>query len=259
MTDALELPRSTVLALWLATSRRPLGDAAVRAVQDEDEPHEVTDGAPGDPLATTRPLSDAIAGWAGAGTLEAVAMAPVPGDVAGVPAAVSQQALEAGEVLLLHVDGTSLALVPHVVEFGSALEPGHLVTWHVTQVDDWRLRVQALGSLEDADRGLRQGLAQVTEALVRLDVAHWDTERADRVLSLRDAALPTWRLPDRLDARRARVLASAARLLAIVDVALRDDGGAVSLWQADQRTAALRDVDRLARRALTAATHARSV
>ena len=144
--------------------------------------------------------------------------------------------------------------MPEVSAFGSALEPGHLVTWHLAPVPDWLLPVQALGSLEDADRGLRRGLTDVTDALVRLDVAHWDDAHAAQVVALRDAALPTWRLPDRLDAHRARVLASAARLRAIVDLAARDDGGAVNLWQADQRSAALRDVDRLARRALAAAT-----
>ena len=50
-----------------------------------------------------------------------------------------------------------------------------------------------------------------------------------------------------------RVLASAARLRAIVALATQDDGAAVNLWQADQRSTALRDVDRMARRAMAAA------
>ena len=50
------------------------------------------------------------------------------------------------------------------------------------------------------------------------------------------------------------MLASAARLRAIVTLATADDGGAVNLWQADQRSTALREVDRAARRALSAAT-----
>jgi hypothetical protein len=52
-----------------------------------------------------------------------------------------------------------------------------------------------------------------------------------------------------------RVIGSALRLRAIVDLATADDGAAVNLWQADQRTTALRDVDRAARRALAVATH----
>ncbi|WP_444662022.1 hypothetical protein ACT17Q_09170 [Cellulomonas sp. CW35] len=251
----LDLPRGAVLALWLgATAARPAGSpvptAALRGVQGDDEPHEVVD-ATGSRL----DLADALASWT-APDLDVVALLPAPGDVAGVPAAVSAQALDAREVVLLRSAGRSLALVPEVTGFGSALEPGHLVTWHATEVPDWTLAVQGLGTLEDADRGLRRGLTDVTDALVRLDVAHWDDAHATQVVALRDAGVPTWRLPDRLDARRGRILASAARLLAIVDLATRDDGGAVNLWQADQRTAALRDVDRLARRALSAATFA---
>jgi hypothetical protein len=60
-------------------------------------------------------------------------------------------------------------------------------------------------------------------------------------------------LPDGLDGRRAAVLASAARLRAIVALATQDDGAAVNLWQADQRSTALREVDRMARRAMAAA------
>ena len=37
-------------------------------------------------------------------------------------------------------------------------------------------------------------------------------------------------------------------------LATADDGGAVNLWQADQRSTALREVDRAARRAMSAAT-----
>lgn len=253
MAEPLELTRSTVLALWLAAADG--GPAAVRAVQADDEPHDVAEPAD-DPLASSHALGDVLAGWAATppGDLDVVALLPAPGDVVGVPAAVSADALAAGEVLLVRTGGRYLAAVPSVTHFGSDLEPGHLVTWRVSEVPDWRLGVQSLGSLEDADRALRQGLAQVTEALVRLDVAHWDDEHAARVIALRDAALPTWRLPDRLDGRRARVLASAARLLAIVEVATQDHGGALTVWQADQRGAALRDVDRLARRALAAAT-----
>jgi len=57
-----------------------------------------------------------------------------------------------------------------------------------------------------------------------------------------------------LDPRRSRVLALAARLRAVVEVATADDGGAVNLWQADQRSAALRHIERAARRAVCAAT-----
>ncbi|WP_158068926.1 hypothetical protein [Cellulosimicrobium sp. CUA-896] len=50
------------------------------------------------------------------------------------------------------------------------------------------------------------------------------------------------------------MLEQAVRLRAIVELATVDDGGAVNLWQADQRSTALREVDRASRRAVGAAT-----
>ncbi len=44
------------------------------------------------------------------------------------------------------------------------------------------------------------------------------------------------------------------RLRRIVDLATHDEGGAVNVWQADQRATALREVGRAARRAVAAAT-----
>lgn len=252
MSDVLELPRSVLLALWLApdpSGARTDRAALLRAVQGDDEPHEVVVGDD-----SPVPLGDAIDGWLG-GPIDVAALVLAPGDAGAAPAAVSAAAIDAGECVLVRTPSVSLALVPEVQQFGSAYEPGHLVTWHATPVPDWRLAtVGRNGSLQDADRDLRQGLITVTEALVRLDVARWQADDADQVAALRDGSLPRWRMPDHLDGRHARVLASAARLRGIVALATRDDGGAVSLWQADQRAAALRDVDRMSRRAIAAAS-----
>lgn len=240
----LDLPRSVLLALWVA-SHDPV--RAVPAVQGDDEPHTVVD-ADG--------TSTSLAHWlAPLGPVDAVAgLLPVPGDALGVPAAVSAAAVDAGEAVLVHAGGTSVALVPEVRRFGSDLEPGHLVTWRVTAVPDWRLPLQGrLGTLGDAERELRQGLVTATEALQRLDVARWRPDAAALIGAVPRLELQTSRLPRDLDGRRARTLTSAARLRTIVSLAVEDDGGAVNLWQADQRTAALRDVDRVARAALCAA------
>lgn len=240
----LDLPRSVLLALWVA-SHDPV--RAVAAVQGDDEPHTVVD-ADGEPTTLARWL-------AALGPADAVAgLLPVPGDALGVPAAVSSAAVDAGEAVLVLAGGAGLALVPEVRRFGSELEPGHLVTWQVTPVPDWRLALQGrLGSLADAERDLRQGLVLATEALQRLDVARWRPDAAALIGAVPRLELQTSRLPRDLDGRRARTLTSAARLRTIVSLAVEDDGGAVNLWQADQRTAALRDVDRVARAALCAA------
>ncbi|WP_456817286.1 hypothetical protein [Cellulomonas sp. URHB0016] len=248
MDRTLELPRSVLLALWLSEpdADRP---ALLRAVQADDEPHTVR----GDDDETPGPLARLL-DRCGDRPRDVAAAVPAAGDPASVPASVSGAALEAGECVLVRTPGACLAAVPTVERFGSAIEPGHLVSWRLHEVADWRTGVLGTtGSLADAERELRQGLIDATEALVRLDVARWRPEAAEQIAGVRDAQLSTRRLPDGLDGRRVRVLASAARLRDIVALAARDDGGAVNLWQADQRSTALREVDRVARRAMAAA------
>ena len=252
--DLLALPRSVLLALWLqgvGTGSGPL-QRALAAVQGDDEPHEVSAGD--DAGLAGDALADLFTAWA-SGARDVAAVLPAPGDLAGVPAAVSRAAVDAGECVLVRTAAGSFAAVPTVEEFGSALEPGHLVRWEVTTVPDWRTALLAsLGSLADAERELRLALISATEALASLDVARWRPDAADAIAALRSDTGLRWPVPPELDGRRVRVLASAARLRAIVSLATADDGGAVNLWQADQRSTALREVDRAARRAMSAAT-----
>lgn len=249
----LDLPRSVHLALWLPHVH---GSAAVLvqavgAVEGDDEPHTVTLADDVPPL--TGPAFDRLVASWGAGVAKVAAALPAPGDVAGVPAPVSAAAIEAGECVLVSTPAGSFAAVPEVVAFGSAAETGHLVSWQVSRVPPWSLGVLAsAGTLEDAERDLRVALITATDALDALDIASWRPEAAE-ALTARHAT-PS-HLPPGLDPRRTRVLALAARLLAIIEVATTDDGGAVNLWQADQRSAALRHVDVAARRALCAATY----
>ncbi|WP_315097354.1 hypothetical protein [uncultured Cellulomonas sp.] len=256
MDLTLELPRSVLLALWLAdgSADRP---ALVGAVQSDDEPHSVQRRPAADEPSRDdvgdEPLSALLDACDGS-PRDVAAVLPVPGDPGATPASVSSAATEAGEAVLIRTPAECLVAVPVVQRFGTALEPGHLVTWEVSDVPDWRHAVHArTGSLQDAERELREGLLQATEALVRLDIARWRPDAAEAVAALRDLELPAWRLPDSLEGRRVRVLASAARLRAIVALATQDDGAAVNLWQADQRSTALREVDRMARRAMAAA------
>ena len=247
----LDLPRSVHLALWLPhADRSPSAtERALAVIQGEDEPHTVT--ADEDVPGTLSSLAELLNTWA----REAVAVAavlPVPGDVGGVPAPVSGDAIDAGECVLVSTPEGSFAAVPQVAAFGSVADTGYLVDWRVTRVPDWSLAVlAAVGSLPDAERDLRTALITATEALDSLEVAHWRPDAAEALAALR--ATPT-HLPPGLDPRRTRVLALAARLRAVVEVATADDGGAVNLWQADQRSAALRHIERAARRAVCAAT-----
>lgn len=248
------LPRSVLLALWLEALAAPAPDdvrRAVRAVQGDDEPHAIEDVSGSLPAGGD--LDELVAAWSGT-PREVAAVLPAPGDPLGVPAVATADAIDAGECVLVWVGHQGWAAVPQVIGFGSAYEPGHLVTWTVHRVPDWRRRaLGACGSLAEAEQGLGRALTTATDALAALDVARWRPDAADAIAALRGAPRLDWPLPDGVDARRRRVLVSASRLRAIVALATADDGGAVNLWQADQRSTALREVDRAARLAMSAA------
>ncbi|WP_344249538.1 hypothetical protein [Isoptericola hypogeus] len=252
--DPNALPRSVVLALWLGSVGAAPG-LVVRSVQDDDEPHTVT-GLPGSASGLgDAGLKELVASWS-AGPREVCALLPAPGDPGGVPAAANPGATDAGECVVVTTPAGSFAAVPEVTAFGSALEPGHLVRWEVVPVPAWSTLVAgALGSLADAERELRTNLVVATDALDTLDVARWRDDAADAIERVRRTTTAGWPVPT-LDGRRARVLQLATKLLAIVDLATADDGGAVNLWQSDQRSTALREVERTARHALSAATYA---
>ena len=241
---------------------------AVAAIEGDDDPHTVVFAADPGPVGmvgavTHQPqpvedgaaLADLLRHWAVAGAVAAAAL-PAPGDPTGVPSPVSALALEEGECLLVHdASGASWAAVPVVEVFGSEWEPGRLVEWRVTPVPDWRTTFLAtVGSLPDAERSMRATLSEAIGALDQLDVARWRPDAASALGALRSAPTLTVDLPDDLAARRIQVLVTAARLRRVVELATEDDGGAVSLWQADQRSTALRTIDRAARVAIAAAS-----
>lgn len=249
----VDLLRSVHLAVWLPHLHGSAGqlDRAVAAIEGDDEPHRVVADdieSPGDGLA------DLLDAWA-PDLISVVAVLPVPGDAAGVPPESSAEAVEAGEGVLVTTREGSFSAIPEIEEFGSVQEVGHLVTWRLRPVPSWSLGVLgAVGSVADAEAELRTALLTATEALDSLDVAQWHPDAADVISSLRSPVDPAWQLPSELDSRRARVIALAARLRVIVEFATTDSGGAVNLWQADQRSAALRHIDNAARRAMSAAT-----
>jgi hypothetical protein len=260
------LPRSVLLALWLGSGTGSERDVehAVRAVQDDDEPHEVAGLEPTDDAAAREAaareadgassgVGPLVAAWCDADTV--VALLPEAGRAGAVPAEVSHAAVEAGECVLVERGERAFAAVPDVRRFGSDLEPGHLVRWDVREVEPWRTRVLgAVGTVEDAERDLRAALLTGTEALDSLDVASWREDAADAIARLRAPVDLRGHAPEGLDPRRARALSQAVRLRTIVELATQDDGGAVNVWQSDQRGAALRSVGGAARRALEAAT-----
>jgi hypothetical protein len=276
----LELPRSALLTAWgaAALDGRVGVATAVRAVTGDDGPHTVA--AADRSSVTATDLSELLVALRAAPVRGLRLVLPVPGDALGLPgpAEFNRAALEAGECVLTEpvpaggsaggVAGGSAAgegsrvaggdppawgLVPEVTTYGSVWEPGHLVTWRVRRVAP--RRVTDVGSVREAERELREAMREATEALARLDVARWREDAAARVAGVRDGGLPAGALPPGTPPRCVQVLATAARVHAIVALAGEDDGAAVSGWEAQRRAQALRGLEAVARRAVVAAVN----
>lgn len=238
MRTTTALPRSADLALWFtawATGRASL-DEARDAVVGSDAAHHVV-GLPGEDDAV--PMILALGRLRASGATGAGLALPVPGDPLGLagPAAFNGDALEAEEAVVLEeVDG---GLVPHVTGAG--------VVWRFHPAVSRRQVPQP----SEADTALRGALLETADTLADLDVARWRPEVADELINLRrtsDLVFPPGSAP-----RVVRLASLAARCRTIVDLALDDDGGAVSAGEADRRRAALTPLDHAARRGLVAA------
>lgn len=230
--------------MWIAHSDAR-GDwlaPAVEAISGDDEPHRT---------AEAEPLAALLARFADAHVHSPVlAPLPVPHDPSGIGGPAGIAAVDAGECL---VCPSSLVAVPDVLAFGSALEPGAMVTWEVFEQQS----NPPLATPADGRRIVAEALVVAVDALESVDVARWRPEAADDIAALATNDVPasiTRVLPPALDPRRRELLGRAARLEAIADLALVDDGAAVNLWQADQRGAALRHVVTAARSAMVAAS-----
>ena len=164
---------------------------------------------------------------------------PAEGDPVGLggPTDFNTAGLEAGEAVV--VLGTGLGLVPGRV--------GAAVTWQAYRADR-----RPLPDVGEADRSLREALLLVADELARLEVAQWRPEVADRLSNLRRR--PRLAPPDGVPPRCVDLASRALQALDIVDLALGDEGGALTSYEADARRRALVPLARAARRALVAAS-----
>ncbi len=231
------LPDAARLAWWGTAWLRGLvvTDLFLDAVTGGDALHEVRD-ADGDGTGST--LIDALLDIRNLGGDSIGLALPVEGDLLGLggPGALNADALEAGEAA---VSGTAgIALVPHRV--------GRAVLWR--QHPAARRQLPDVG---EADRGLRAALLESADALAALDVARWRPEVADELMDARRvAALDA---PDGTPPRCVELAGRGLRCEIIVDLALADDGGAVTTLEMTARRDALRPLERAARRAVVAA------
>lgn len=203
------------------------------------------------------------------GTARLRLVLPVPGDALGLsgPASVTERAVAAGAAVLTvppETPPTELLPSSAAAAANGTGSPSSRVTALVPETSRaqvlWHTMAAAAGGesalpdLPTAERALKEGLIEVTETLVALDVARSDPRAAEALASLReDPHLP---LAPGHPARGVRVLFQAWRLLAIVDVATRNEGGAVTRGEMSSRREALSGLAATARHALAAAASA---
>jgi len=231
------LPSSARLAWWGTAWLRGhvVTDLVVDAVLGDDATHAVA-GLPGSDVTET--LVVALGRLRAAGASGIGAAFPAEGDPVGLggPADFNAEALEVGQAVV--VADIGLGLIPR--------RTGAAVTW--TTHPAARRQLPDVG---EADRGLRAALVESANALARLDVARWRPEVADELLNLRHRSPVA--APAGVPTRCVDLAARALQAVGIVDLALADDGGAVSVAEIAAREAALLPLARAGRRALVAA------
>ncbi|SFI63730.1 hypothetical protein [Nocardioides psychrotolerans] len=211
-----------------------VADQLLDAVLEDSVAHVVSgiDGVDGDSILGALARLRALGAHAFGATF------PAEGDLVGLggPAEFNRAALEVGEGVV--AVGAGIGLTPRAV--GPAYEwVAHLAA--PRQVPD----------VGEADRALRAALLHASEDLAALEVAKWRPEVADRLLNLRHRT--TYVAPPGVPDRCIDLAARGQQALEIVEIALEDDGGALSVVEIEQRRAALVPLERAGRRALVAA------
>ncbi|MCC2279149.1 hypothetical protein LKL35_27525 [Streptomyces sp. ET3-23] len=253
--------RSGRLAAWgnalLAGFVAP--DDAAHHITADDAVHRVA-GLPGEPGPVG--LTLALGRLRALGATGLRLALPVPGHPLGLsgPPEFNARAMEAEEAVV--VSGVALGLVPEVAEAGPAGDVHVEVVWHCMPVRE--APPADVPSLGEAERELAEALREATEVLTRLDVAG-SGPVAQAALEAYRARAEAGRevLAPGYPPRAVRVLELAQRVGALVSIAYepgdregREHGGAVSASEIAARAAALRPVERTARRAQVAAYNA---
>ena len=257
-----DLPRSAALAAWGSAVLAGAAsiDDAVSAVQADDLPHSLDLAAvPLDPPVDG--LVGLFAGLRRAGVTRLRLHLPVEGDLAGLPGppAFNTAALEVGECVVTE-DGLPCGFVPSVVQHGhpeaddEALDTATSVVWRGFAISPVG-HMAGHSDLSECRQSLLTTLAEASDDLERLDTVNWGGDPAPGLDRVRHRSVSAG-MPPGTPGRAAQVLDLAWRVRAVVELAQRDDGGAVNAWETGQRQHALRRLDVVSRHAVVAAVNA---
>jgi hypothetical protein len=234
------LPASVRLAWWGTAWLRGhvVADELIDAVVDADATHLLGDhdGPPEALVAGLGALRSRGADAIGAAL-------PAEGDLVGLggPGAFNDAALDAGEAALV-LDAAAFVITGLVPD-----RLGAAVTWRPLPAER-----RQLPDVGEADRTLRSALLEAADTMARLEVARWRPEVADRLMNLRHRPVVT--APPGVPSRCADLAARGLQALEIAELALEDDGGALTAYDAETRRAAIAPLGRAGRRALVAAS-----
>jgi hypothetical protein len=177
---------------------------------------------------------------------------PEPGDPTGLPGPTSFTATAVAAGAAVVTVGPPEAPAYALLATSAATPAsGDAVRWDVVPVD-FALAPAGLPTLSEADRSLTETMTASTAELAALDVARGRDDVAGRLRRL-DRALREIDLPPTLAPRAQRLVATASRLLGVLDIAEETDGAAVTASETLRRSAALRPLRTATRYALCAA------
>jgi hypothetical protein len=257
-----DLPRSAALAAWgsAVLSGAASIDDAVSAIQGEDLPHAID--LSGVPLDAPVPgLVGLFAALRRCGVTRLRLLLPAEGDLAGLPGppTFNSAALDVGECVVSE-DGVPCGFVPVVVRHGhpdsedDPLDTSLSAMWVGLPIRECA-QAGALADLGESRRLLLTTLQEASATLEHLDVAAWSNDPAPGLDHLRHRSVSA-DMPPGTPSRAATVLDLAWRVRTVVEMARRDDGGAINTWESQQRLQALRRLDIVSRHAVVAAVNA---
>ncbi len=257
-----DLPRSAALAAWgsAVLSGTASIDDAVSAIQGDDLPHVLDLSA----VPFEAPVPGLVGLFAALRRHEVTRLRlllPAEGDLAGLPGppTFNTAALDVGECVVSD-DGLPCGFVPVVVRHGHPdsadddLDATLSVMWCALPISECP-QAGAMADLSESRRLLLTTLQEASATLEHLDVAAWSHDPAPGLDHLRHRSVSA-DMPPGTPSRAAQMLDLAWRVRMVVELARRDDGGAINTWESQQRLQALRRLDVVSRHAVVAAVNA---